>query len=167
MAKFNKKYNPKVLKKIVDLYKSDTYTVAEACAKVGISDRSYYYWQSTFVEFAEAIEKAKEEFTDQMLVECSKSLVKLIKGYDYEEKKTLTVAGKDGKPAIKEQNITKKHMAPSLGAIIHFQTNRDPAEWKNRQSAELTGKDGKDLFSGLTDEELDARITELENKMKK
>lgn len=167
MGVSKKKYSPKVLKKIVELYKVESYTVAEVCLKVGISDRSYYYYQSTYAEFAEAIEKAKEEFTDQMLVECKKSLVKLIKGYDYEEKKTLSVAGKDGKPSIKEQNITKKHMAPNLGAIIHYQTNRDPGEWKNRQTSELTGKDGKDLFASLTDEELDKRIEELEKKLTK
>lgn len=31
---------------------------------------------------------------------------------------------------------------------------------------ELMGKDGKDLFGGMTDDELDARIAELENKLK-
>jgi len=35
---------------------------------------------------------------------------------------------------------------PNLGAIIHFQTNHDPDNWKNRQSTELTGKNGKDLL---------------------
>jgi phage terminase small subunit len=32
---------------------------------------------------------------------------------------------------------------------------------------ELTGKDGKDLFANLTDDELDARIVELERKLAK
>jgi len=32
---------------------------------------------------------------------------------------------------------------------------------------ELTGKDGKDLFAGMTDDELDARIAELERKLEK
>jgi phage terminase small subunit len=32
---------------------------------------------------------------------------------------------------------------------------------------ELTGKDGKDLFAGLTDNELDARLLEMERKIQK
>ena len=160
------KCNSKILRKITDLYKSDSYTIAEVCVKVGISERSYYNYQSQDAVFAESIEKAKQEFNDQMLVECRKSLVKLIKGYDYEEKKTLTVAGKDNKPIIKEQIITKKHMSPNLGAIIHFQTNRDPGEWKNRQTSELTGKDGKDLIPArvLSKEEAKEYLTKIENE---
>ena len=92
---------------------------------------------------------------------------RLINGYEYEEKKTVTVDNGQGQPKIKEQTITKKVIAPNLGAIIHFQTNKDPQNWKNRQNTEITGKDGKDLFEKLTDEELEAKIKELENKNKK
>ena len=34
------------------------------------------------------------------------------------------------------------------------------------EKTELTGKDGKDLFANLTDDELDMRIVELERKLK-
>ena len=160
------KCNPKILRKIIDLYKSDSYTIAEVCVNVGISERSYYNYQSQDAVFAETIEKAKQEFNDQMLVECRKSLVKLIKGYDYEEIKTITIAEKGNKPSIKEESITKKHMSPNLGAIIHFQTNRDPGEWKNRQSTEVTGKDGKDLIPArvLTKEEAKEYLSKIENE---
>jgi hypothetical protein len=59
----------------------------------------------------------------------------------------------------------KKKVAPNLGAIIHYQTNKDPENWKNKQSTELTGKDGRDLFEGVSNEELEAKITELEKKL--
>lgn len=161
------KYNKRIVTKICDLIKKDSYTIAEICVSVGISERCYYQWQSDIAEFAVAIQKAKDEFIAKNLIECERSLVKIIKGYEYEEKKTVTVAGSEGKPTIKEQTITKKVVSPNLGAIIHFQTNKDPQNWKNRQNTELTGKDGKDLFEKLTDEELEAKIKELENKNKK
>lgn len=44
-------------------------------------------------------------------------------------------------------------------------TNGDPEHWRNRQSTEVTGKDGKDLFASKTDEELDKEIEELKRKL--
>lgn len=161
------KYNKRIVTKICNLYKAGHYTIAEICVSVGISERCFYNWQAEVAEFAESIQKAKDEYIAKKLVDCEKSLDRLINGYEYEEKKTVTVASSEGKPVIKEQTITKKIVAPNLGAIIHFQTNKDPQNWKNRQNTEITGKDGKDLFANVADEELEAKIKELEEKIKK
>lgn len=165
MAKYNRKYSEKIAKKIFSLIEEDSYTVAEICANVGISARCYYYWIQEFAEFARGIKKARETFAEIKLVECERSLTKLINGYDYEEVKTVLVNDSKGQPTIKEKTIMKKKVAPNLGAIIHFQTNKDPENWKNKQTTELTGKDGKDLFEGMSNEELDERIAELEKKL--
>lgn len=160
------KYSKRILKKITDLIKSDSYTIAEICVNVGISESCYYNWQATIVEFGDSIQKAKDEFIKKNLVECEKSLVKIIKGYEYEEKKTVTIDDGAGKPKIKEQTITKKVISPNLGAIIHFQTNKDPNNWKNRQSSELTGKDGKELIPArvLTKKEAQELLSQLEDE---
>ncbi|PKO97260.1 MAG: hypothetical protein CVU12_01395 [Bacteroidetes bacterium HGW-Bacteroidetes-7] len=163
------KYSKKIVKRITDLIKKDTYTIAEICSMSGIHPDTYYDWMRTKSEFSEAITRAREEFRKSTLVECEKSLIKLIKGYDYEERKTVYIdsRGPEGvsKPKIKEQTTTKKHVSPSLGAIIHFQTNHDPKNWNNRQYVEVAGKGGKDFFASLTDEELNSRIKELESKL--
>lgn len=102
-----------------------------------------------------------------------KSLLRKIQGYTVQEKHITTVgSGKydiNGKeiPRIKEQKIVDKHYQPDTAAIIFTLTNGEPENWKNRQNNEVTGKDGKDLFGQLTDEELDARIAELEKKLGK
>lgn len=161
------KYSKKIVDRICKLISSDSYTIAEICKQVGINQDTYFTWKKEKPEFSEAVEKAKDSFNADTLVECEKSLSKLIKGYDYEEKKVIYIENKEGKPKIKEQTIIKKHVAPSLGAIIHFQTNKDPENWKNRQTSELTGKGGKDLIpamdlSKLNDEELKAYHALLE-----
>lgn len=101
-----------------------------------------------------------------MLIVAKRSLFKLAEGYSYEEKKTVTVNDGTGQPKIKEQTIIKKTVSPNLGAIIHLQTNRDPQNWKNRQSAEITGKDGKDLIPArvLTKQEAQEYLNGLENE---
>lgn len=161
------KYGKKIVARICDLISKDSYTIAEICQQVKISESTYYEWLKTKSDFSEAIKKAQDQFTQDMLVECNRSLVKLIKGYTAEETKIVYVDTKvkeldeegneitKSKPKIKEQVTTKKHIAPSLGAIIHFQTNRDPDNWKNRQENKLSGDIAiKSHLENLSDEEL-------------
>lgn len=168
MAKFSKK----TVDKIVGLVKSDTYTIAEVCRQVGITPKTYHAWINDYPDFADAIEQAKEERMQLMVIEAKKSLMKKIQGYDVTETKVVTVPGSkkdekgNPKPIIKEQTTTKKHIQPDTAAIIFTLTNGDPDHWRNRQSTEVTGKDGKDLFKTLSDEELDKQIADLEKKLK-
>lgn len=160
------KYNQKIVNRISDLISKDSYTIAEICEKVKISESTYYEWLKTKSEFSEAIKKAQDKLTQDLLIECNRSLVKLIKGYTAEESKVVYVESKikdvdeqgniiKSEPEIKERTVTKKHIAPSLGAIIHFQTNRDPDNWKNRQENKLSGEIGiKSNLENLSDEDL-------------
>ena len=97
--------------------------------------------------------------------------MKKIQGYEVTETKVVTIPGKkkdergNPKPEIKEQTTTKKHIQADTAAIIFTLTNGDPDHWRNRQSTEVTGKDGKDLFANKTDEELDNEIEELKRKL--
>lgn len=159
------KYNKKTIDAIVGLIKSDTYTIAEVCRQIGITQKTYHQWIADHPEFAEVVEQAKEERMQSMVQEAKKSLLKKIKGYEVTETAVTTIPGKDGKPTIKEQKTTKKHIQPDTAAIIFTLTNGDPEHWRNRQSTEVTGKDGKDLFANKTDEELDKEIDELKRKL--
>ena len=159
------KYGTKMIESIVGLIKSDTYTIAEICSKVGISLRTYHKWIEEKPEFAQAVEDAKNERMQFFVQEAKKSLLKKICGYEVTETSVTTIPGKDGKPQIKEQKTNKKHFQPDTAAIIFTLTNGDPEHWRNRQSKEVTGKDGKDLFNNKTDEELDKEIEELKRKL--
>lgn len=160
-----KKYNKKIAERILAMIRADTYTIAEVCNNVGISRQTFYRWQNDNPEFAQAVEDANNELLDKMNIEAKKSLMKKIKGYDVIETHVTTVPGKDGNPVIKEQKNVKKHIQPDTAAIIFTLTNCDPEHWRNRQSTEITGKDGKDLFTQMTDEELDKEIEELKRKL--
>ncbi len=168
-----KKYTKKIAERILGLIKSDTYTVAEICNMAHISKSTFYNWQNENPDFAQAVADAREELRQLLVSEAQKSLLKKIQGYTVDETKVVTVdSGKrdvNGKviPKVKEQVTTKKHIAPDTAAIIFTLTNREPETWKNRQTNEITGKDGKDLFKHLSDDELEAKIAELERKLGK
>lgn len=165
------KYSKKMVAKIVGLLKSDTYTIAEICRQVGISTQTYHEWVNTREDFALAVEEAREELMQSMVIEAKKSLRKKIQGYDVTETRTVTMPSskldKEGNPLskIKKQITTKKHIAADTTAIIFTLTNGDPDHWRNRQSTEVTGKDGQDLFAKKTDEELAAMIQDLQRKL--
>ncbi len=168
-----KKYTKKIAERILGLIKSDTYTVAEICNMAHISKSTFYNWQNENPDFAQAVADAREELRQLLVCEAQKSLLKKIQGYTVDETKVVTVdSGKrdvNGKviPKVKEQVTTKKHIAPDTAAIIFTLTNREPETWKNRQTNEVTGKDGKDLFKQLSDDELEAKIADLERKLGK
>lgn len=150
-----KKYSDETLERIVEIIKSDSYTIAEICDKVGISERSFYNYQKEYAEFAEAIKRARDKFDEKCVIEAKRSLIKLVGGYTVDETKTVYVDGKDGKPKIKEQTITKKHIQPNLGATIFLLTNKDPENWKNRQNSEITAEVGiKSHLESLSNEQL-------------
>lgn len=168
-----KKYNSKKADQIVELFRADTYTVFEICRIVKISKSTLYRWMSEYPDFAQAIEDAKEERAQILVVAAKKSLRRKIEGYDVTETRVVTVPhkekDKDGKtiekPRIKEQITTKKHIQPDTAAIIFTLTNGDPKHWRNRQTTELVGRNGKDLFSDKSDEELEKMIEELNRKL--
>lgn len=159
------KYGKMIVERIVGLVKSDTYTIAEICRQTGISLRTYFKWIAEYPDFAQAVEDAKAERMQFFVQEAKKSLLKKIRGYEATETAVTTIPDKDGNPKIKEQKTYKKHIQPDTAAIIFTLTNGDPEHWKNKQSTEVTGKDGKDLFANKTDEELDKEIDDLKRKL--
>ena len=54
------------------------------------------------------------------------------------KKKTVFTEGKDGKPKIKEQTTTKKHIQPNVAATIFMLTNKAKEEYQNRQNTDIT-----------------------------
>ena len=166
------KYNDKIVNRICELIASDTYTVAEVCKLVNIHRATYFEWINTKPEFADRIKKAQEARTEYFVAEAKKSLLRKIQGYTVKEQQVTTVGtGKydaNGREIakIKEQRTVDKHFQPDTAAIIFTLCNGEPDKWKNRQATEVTGKDGKDLFAKLSDEELDAKIQDLERKLR-
>jgi len=147
------KYSKDLVNRIVGLIESDSYTVAEICAIVGISKDTFHTWINTKPDFSDSIKRAKSVFDENLVAEARKSLMKKIKGYTVDETKTIYVDSKDkagtSTPKIKEKTITKKHYQPDTTAIIFALTNKAPDEYKNRQNSEVTGKNGAPLNAPL------------------
>lgn len=155
------KYDKNIVEKICELIRADSYTVAEICDKVGICKDTYYQWLKKKSDFSDAIKKAQDEFDELILSEAKKSLVKMIRGYTVQEKRTVTAdTGKkdeNGKPIVrvKEHVVTDKHYQPVPAAVIFALTNLDSDNWKNRQENNVKADVGiRSHLESLSDDEL-------------
>ena len=61
------KNKEEAIEKMVEMLRSDTYTIAEICRAVGIATRTYHEWQSGDEDFARAINDAKKSVCSILL----------------------------------------------------------------------------------------------------
>ena len=119
-----------------------SYKDAFTAARVGRT--AFYKHLSEDADFAERVKKAEAEYQEwydsQLVVECKRSLIDLVRGYEYDETTTETVPGKDGKKSIVKTKVVHKRVAPNPTAIIFALCNRDSEHWQNRINNELSGK---------------------------
>lgn len=115
----------------------------EAYTAARISKPVFYYRLSTDSEFQDKVKKAEAEYQEwydsQIVVDCKRSLLELIRGYEYDEVTTETGTDLRGKPVSKKKVVHKK-VGPNPTAIIFALCNRDPEHWQNRVNNEITGK---------------------------
>lgn len=142
----------------------DAYTAA------GIGKDAFYDWIRDKSEFSDAIKKAEAEYNEwynaTIVQDAKRSLRDLVLGFDYTEIKTESGIGKDGKTIVTKTTKTTKHVAPNPTAIIFALTNRDPENWKNRQTNEITGNlktesETKVDLSAVPDELLEQVLNKL------
>ena len=129
-----------------------SYKDAFTAARVGKT--AFYSHLANDADFADRVKKAESEYQDwydsQLVVECKRSLIELVRGYEWDETTTETIPGKDGKGVITKTKVVHKRAAPNPTAIIFALCNRDPDNWKNRVENNLSGKIETENKPGIT-----------------
>lgn len=110
----------------------------------GIGETTFRKWMKD-PEWARRVEEAKETWKHEVKDKAFTGLMKLVQGYDVEEKHTEYVPNAQGKPIINKQKVFVKHIPPNPSAVIFALTNLDPENWKNRQDV-----DNKLQLDGVT-----------------
>ncbi len=108
----------------------------EIAAGLGISTGTLWSWNATHAEFREVLHNGKGVANAKV----AKALYNRCIGYRIPEKKVIQMP--DG--TIRKE-VVEKEIIPDVAAIKFFLTNRDPDNWKEKTSTEVTGKDGKPL----------------------
>ncbi len=105
-------------------------TNKELASSLGIGISSFRKYMMIYPDFSTAVHINKHEIN----AEVEASLLKLCKGYDFEQVKVVGTIDKDGKmKKVKSVTKTIKHIRPETKAIELFLRNRMPDEWNKDQ----------------------------------
>lgn len=129
-----------------------SYKDAYTSARVGHD--SFYRHLRDDSEFSAKVKRAEQEYQDwydsQLVVDCKRSLLELVQGYEWDETTTESALDKNGKMVEVKKKIVHKKAAPNPTAIIFALCNRAPGEWSNKHIQELTGKIETETKPGIT-----------------
>ena len=125
----------------------------DAFTAARVSKATFYAHLANDSDFSDRVKKAEQEYQDwydsQLVVDCKRSLLELVRGYEWDE--TTTESGLvNGKMVETKRKVVHKKAAPNPTAIIFALCNRAPGEWSNKHIQELTGKIETETKPGVT-----------------
>lgn len=156
-AKNRYKYDELIIDAIVKLIEKGPTTVRNICKAVGISEASFYLWRKEIADFREKLLNAKKKQIENRLDMAEVSLASLMDGGEYTETTKEVV---DGVLTVTKE-VTKVR-EPSLAAIKHYQTNKAPLDWKERQTIE--NQHSGDIKASFTVNVIDSGIPLAESE---
>ena len=129
-----------------------SYKDAYTSARVGHD--SFYRHLRDDSEFSAKVKRAEQDYQEwydsQLVVDSKRSLLELIRGYEWDETTTESALDKNGKMVEVKKKVVHKKAAPNPTAIIFALCNRAPGEWSNKHIQELTGKIETESKPGIT-----------------
>ena len=115
----------------------------DAFTAARVSKATFYAHLANDSDFSDLVKKAEQEYQEwydsQLVVDCKRSLLELVQGYEWDETTTES-ALVNGKMVETKRKVVHKKAAPNPTAIIFALCNRAPGEWSNKHIQELTGK---------------------------
>lgn len=110
-------------------------TDREIAEALEVDERTLYRWRHQYPEFRQSLILGKEAADDRV----ESALYHRAIGYRHDAIKIMQYEGQ----VIVEPYV--EHVPPDIGAIKMWLTNRRGDKWREKQTTELTGKDGKAL----------------------
>jgi hypothetical protein len=108
--------------------------------------------------FLVAINTGREAASDRVEL----ALFQRATGYSYKSEKIVTLSGGPGAGSSVERVPIEEHCPPDVTAQSLWLRNRRASEWKDKQTTEITGKDGEPLIQpDVSTEALKARLAAL------
>lgn len=126
----------------------------DAFTAARVSKATFYAHLANDSDFSDRVKKAEQEYQDwydsQLVVDCKRSLLELVQGYEWDETTTESALDKNGKMVETKRKVVHKKAAPNPTAIIFALCNRAPEQWSNKHVQELAGKVDVESNPGIT-----------------
>lgn len=132
---------------------ADGKSYKDAFTAARVSKAAFYKHLAEDVDFQDRVKSAEKTYQEwydsQLVVDCKRSLLELVCGYEWDETTTES-AFVNGKMVETKRKVVHKKAAPNATAIIFALCNRAPGEWSNKHIQELTGKIETETKPGIT-----------------
>ena len=129
-------YNPDEHPKAARLLAANWKTHTEMAEAIGVERHTISDWIVRYPEFAAAIELGKQDANTAV----ERALFQRATGYQHPAVKIITVSQGANMGSSVEQIPYTEHYPPDTEAIKFFLKNRKPAEWRDKQEHEHSGK---------------------------
>lgn len=144
------KYGKKIKERIMELIKSDAYSVSEICEFAGISRKTFYEWKNTMPEFSEAIAEAQGQCDEALVVKARHALNLKLDGYKATTTTYKYVPDEYDGLQLKEKMVRVCECPPDMRTIM-LVLDRD--EKKQGQSDEKQEEKKPIILTVKTEEE--------------
>jgi hypothetical protein len=131
----------------------DGLTDEQIAKNMGIVTKTLYEWKNKYSAISEALKRGKEVID----IEVENALLNKAMGFKVMVKKSYKVKDVEydnGRKVKESERIEmvdeEQYIPPDTTAQIFWLKNRKPAEWRDKQNIEHTGKDGETLKVELT-----------------
>lgn len=129
-------------------YARDGLTDEQIAKNMGIVTKTLYEWKNKYSTISEALKRGKEVID----IEVENALLNKAMGFKVTVKKSYKVKDVEydnGRKVKESERIEmvdeEQYIPPDTTAQIFWLKNRKPAEWRDKQNIEHTGKDGEAL----------------------
>lgn len=144
-------FNEQIKEKMLELYEKGK-TDKQVAEIIGVSEKTINNWKGKHPEFLQTLREMKQ--VADGLVEAS--LFARATGYSHPEEKVFQYEG------CIITHETTKHYPPDVTAAIFWLKNRQPKDWKDKQTLEHEGGDPKKPIT-VQQFDLKERIEQLES----
>ncbi len=141
------KYKPEFAEQVYKLA-TKGFTDKELADFFKVKEQTINNWKNAHPEFFESLKKGKYELDTGKVVN---SLLRRALGYQYTEKTKVlskTAASETGEAKLITVKEVTKEVAPDPTSMIFWLKNRQPDEWRDKQSIEL-GVKLEDVLAAL------------------
>jgi len=131
-------YKPEYARMAMEIIRHSGFSILKLSRVFDCGTKTVYNWMGEHPEFLHGINAGRKIF-DGIGIE--RSLVRRATGYTYTE--TTKEPNSNGEMVITKR--VKKHIAPDVAAIKHWQVNMQSERWKDKQEHEVTFPDAESL----------------------
>lgn len=139
-------------KKLCELGATD----ADLAKAFGVTTPTIWAWRSRYPDFLSALKDGKPAYDD--LVE--RSLAQRALGYTYDTEDIKVIGGDVRRVRV------RRHVPPDVTACIFWLKNRRPAQWRDVNRFEHTGRDGGPVeVDHNARREIERRVTSIASRL--